>query len=168
MTDILIVVDMQNDFITGPLGTPEARKIVPKVAEYIRNWKGTLMVTQDTHTKDYLETQEGKKLPVPHCKLNSAGWALAQEVYDAVESKDDVRMITKPTFGYRYWANMDNTDITVIGVCTDICVVSNALILKALFPEARVRVIADLCAGTTPEMHREALDVMRSCQVEIE
>ena len=179
MKKILVVVDMQNDFITGPLGTPEAVSIVDKVVEKIRGeeWHH-VYYTADTHDNDdYLNTQEGKMLPVPHCIEYTYGWKINSKVMDAINSihstKRDVRY--KNTFGSIYLASwMFNTEkvsrnfeVTFVGVCTDICVISNALLLKAHYPEMKIVVDASCCAGTTPEKHRMALEVMKSCQVDI-
>lgn len=166
---VLIVVDMQKDFITGPLGTPEAQAIVPNVAAKIRQYKEDeeyVVYTADTHDENYLETNEGKHLPVKHCIRGTEGWFLHSEV-DFLGAQ----YITKSSFGYKYWGNIFADkfveEIELVGVCTDICVVSNALILKALFPEIRISVDASCCAGTTPLNHKAALTVMKSCQIEI-
>ncbi len=171
----LIVVDMQKDFIDGSLGTPEAQAIVPGVAAYIRARKAagyTVIATLDTHEENYLDTAEGKKLPVRHCIRGTAGWALNPEIRGALE---DSRLLEKPTFGSVRLPEIikeetdsdDRLTIELLGLCTDICVVSNTLLLKAHFPEADVRVKADLCAGVTPEKHRAALETMASCQIDL-
>ncbi len=170
----LIVVDMQNDFISGSLGTKEAEAIIPAVAEEIRARRGdgyTVIATLDTHGPDYLETREGKRLPVPHCIRGTDGWALHPLVKDALE---DAPVIEKPTFGsvelpeiLRAQSGGAVQTIELIGLCTDICVVSNALLLKAAFPEAQMEVREACCAGVTPERHRAALDTMNSCQIDI-
>lgn len=181
MKKILVVIDMQNDFIDGPLGTPEARAIVPNVCAKIRDpgWI-TIIRTMDSHNENlYLGSQEGKKLPVIHCICGTDGWMINKEVSYAIDyahlaNGREVLLDIKSKFGsealchkiepiYKY----NDTEIHIVGVCTDICVVSNALLLKAHFPEARIIVDASCCAGTTPEMHRRALDVMRSCQIDI-
>lgn len=170
---VLIVVDMQNDFIDGALGTPEAQKIVPAVAEKIRNWAGAVYATQDTHQADYLTTQEGKNLPVPHCVEGTPGWELAPAVREAMT---DFTCLTKPTFGSRSLAetltvvhqNEPIEEIVLVGLCTDICVISNAMLLKAFLPEVPIYVDAACCAGVTPESHRNALEAMRQCQIIIE
>lgn len=161
----LIVVDMQNDFIDGSLGTKEAVAIVPKVKQKIADAraKGSEVIfTRDTHYDDYLQTNEGKHLPVVHCVEESKGWEISSEL-DASSST----IINKNTFGYTGWTDFDFEEVELVGLCTDICVVSNALIIKALFPEIKVSVDASCCAGVTPEAHEAALATMRSCQIEI-
>lgn len=172
MQDILIVVDMQNDFIDGALGTAEAVAIVPKAAEKIRTFKGTVIFTRDTHGEDYMQTQEGHNLPVPHCIKGSHGW----EVCPALEPLRTGLTIDKPAFGSaelgRLLLELDAKEpvgsITLIGLCTDICVISNAMIAKAFLPEAPVTVDAACCAGVTPESHRNALNAMKMCQISID
>lgn len=163
----LIVIDMQNDFINGPLGTPEARAIVPKVKDKINEYRksgGLIVFTRDTHRKDYLETNEGKHLPVEHCIAMTSGW----KIIDGLSLRSDL-FVNKRTFGYTGWEDFlyDSTEIELVGVCTDICVVSNALIVKASFPEINITVDASCCAGTTPENHKAALQVMKSCQINV-
>ena len=161
----LIVVDMQNDFIDGSLGTKEAVSIVPEVKKKIeeaRREGREVIFTRDTHYNDYLETNEGKHLPVVHCIEESNGWEISPEL-DASSST----IINKNTFGYTGWSDFDFEEVELVGLCTDICVVSNALIIKALFPEIKVSVDASCCAGVTPEAHEAALATMRSCQIEI-
>ncbi len=161
----LIVVDMQNDFIDGSLGTKEAVSIVPKVKKKIdaaRTEGREVIFTRDTHYEDYLETNEGKHLPVVHCIEESKGWEISSEL-DASSST----IINKNTFGYTGWADFDFEEVELVGLCTDICVVSNALIIKAIYPEIKVSVDAECCAGVTPEAHEAALATMRSCQIEI-
>lgn len=172
MQDILIVVDMQNDFIDGALGTAEAVAIVPKVAEKVRDFKGTVIFTRDTHGENYMQTQEGRNLPVPHCIKGSRGW----EVCPALEPLRTGITIDKPTFGSaelgRLLLELDTKEpvgsITLVGLCTDICVISNAMIAKAFLPEVPVTVDAACCAGVTPESHRNSLSAMKMCQVRIE
>lgn len=173
---ILVAVDMQNDFIDGSLGTKEAQKIVPHVVEKIRHFDGKVIATRDTHGDDYLNSAEGIKLPVVHCVKNTCGWQLRGEVEDAVREKNG-RIIDKPTFGSvalgEYVSCLNKTDgpveeIILIGLCTDICVISNALLLKAYLPEACVRVDASCCAGVTPESHDRALEAMKMCQIEVD
>ena len=149
MQNILIVVDMQNDFIDGALGTKEAVAIVPKVEEKIRNFEGKVFFTRDTHETYYLETQEGKNLPVPHCIRGTDGWQIREEL-DALRK-------TEPIDG----------SITLVGLCTDICVISNALLIKASLPEVPICVDATCCAGVTPESHENALKAMEACQIRI-
>ena len=171
MQNILVVVDMQNDFIDGALGTKEAVAIVPKVEEKIQNFDGTVLFTRDTHETWYLETQEGKKLPVPHCIRDTDGWQIRSEL----DKLRKTRPIDKDTFGSTDLAgelvamNEDNEigSITFIGLCTDICVISNALLVKASLPEVPIIVDAACCAGVTPESHENALKAMEMCQVEI-
>ncbi|MBR6019776.1 MAG: cysteine hydrolase [Lachnospiraceae bacterium] len=161
----LIVIDMQNDFIDGSLGTKEAQAIVPAVAAKIREYKAAgaqIIFTRDTHHENYLDTAEGKKLPVVHCIEGTQGW----EISSALDT-EGCEIIDKPSFGYTGWTNYDFTEIELIGLCTDICVVSNALILKALFPEVPVRVDSACCAGVTPASHDAALTTMGMCQVEV-
>ncbi len=170
----LIVVDMQKDFIDGSLGTPEAQAIVPAAARRIREARAagwTVIATLDTHYDNYLETAEGKKLPVAHCIRGTEGWALNPEIKAAT---DGCLLVEKPTFGSVRLPGIigdQATDgpltIEVIGLCTDICVVSNALLLKAHFPEANIAVRRDCCAGVTPEKHEAALATMASCQIDI-
>ena len=170
---VLIVIDMQNDFVYGPLGTPEARAIVPnvmnKIADYKRNnWP--ILYTRDTHHEDYLDTQEGKKLPVPHCIHDTEGWQIIPEIIP----DENGFIFYKNTFGKYDWeletwldCKYARYDIEIIGVDTDVCVVSNALILKATFPENEITVDASCCAGSTPERHKAALEVMKSCQINV-
>ena len=175
MKKILVVVDMQNDFITGSLGTEEAKKIVPNVVDLLNEFNGLVYVTYDTHGKDYFETLEGKKLPVEHCQKGTAGWKLAPEVEKALLKKNVnfTNYICKPTFGSIDLAAEiskvieKDTEITVVGLCTDICVVSNALLLRANFPDNVIKVKADCCAGVTIESHEAALKTMQMCQIDI-
>lgn len=166
MMNTLIVIDMQNDFVTGSLGTKEAQAIVPNIRKKIQEYidRGDqVFFTRDTHSKNYLKTQEGEKLPVKHCMKNSVGW----EIIDGLNT-DGSLIINKSQFGFPYWYQYDlRGDIEIAGVCTDICVVSNALIIKAQFPEKEVTVDASCCAGVTPELHEAALNVMRSCQINV-
>lgn len=173
MKNILIAVDMQKDFIDGSLGTKEAQAIVKAAAEKIKNFDGDIFATFDTHGEDYLQTSEGQKLPVPHCIKSTGGWELNSEIRSALESKG-FEAVEKTTFGSvdlpkiirnRY----DGSDIKIelIGLCTDICVISNALILKASFPNIAISVDSKCCAGVTPQKHAAALSVMESCQIEV-
>jgi len=176
---VLVVVDMQNDFIDGSLGTKEAVSIVPAVCAKIRNAAAEdalIFATKDTHAGNYMETREGRFLPVPHCIRGTNGWEIRPEVADAL---GNARVIEKYSFGSRELPDaigealqirgIDAKDavIELIGLCTDICVVSNALILKARFPETDMAVDPACCAGVTPEKHKAALETMRSCQIEI-
>jgi nicotinamidase-related amidase len=165
MKKTLIVVDMQNDFIDMALGTPEAVAIVPKVKEKIRAYvenRDEIIFTRDTHFENYLETSEGKKLPVEHCIKGTKGWEIADGLY--VEGS---KVIDKPNFGWPHWSNEQLEDVELVGLCTDICVVSNALLLKANFLETQVSVDASCCAGVTPESHDAALLTMKMCQVNV-
>ncbi|NLL80429.1 MAG: cysteine hydrolase [Clostridiales bacterium] len=173
MKKVLIVVDMQKDFVDGALGTKEAEGIVEHVTEKIRNFEGDLIATYDTHNENYRNTQEGRKLPVPHCIKDTEGWQLDKRVQEALETKG-FRAVCKPTFGSVDLVELvreydtDDTEIQLIGLCTDICVVSNALLLKANFPEMKISVDSSCCAGVTPEKHEAALETMRSCQIDVE
>ena len=174
MKKILVVVDMQNDFVDGALGTREAEQIVDPVAEKIRGFEGKILVTLDTHHHHYLETAEGKKLPVPHCIRMTNGWLLNEKVLEALSTKE-YQIIEKNTFGsvrlaeeIRRIREDDDMEIEFVGLCTDICVVSNVLLVKAFFPETAIRVDARCCAGVTPETHRAAIETMKMCQIEIE
>ena len=171
MQNILLVIDMQNDFIDGALGTPEAVAIVPKVREKIRSFDGTVLFTRDNHGENYMETQEGKNLPVPHCIRGTDGWQIRPEL----EELRVTEPIDKGTFGSdelgKILRDLNDEDpigiITVIGLCTDICVISNALLAKAFLPEVPIEVDASCCAGVTPESHENALKAMASCQIRI-
>ena len=172
----LVVVDMQKDFIDGALGTAEARAMVPEAVTFIRACIAEgfrPIATLDTHDENYLKTSEGRKLPVPHCIRGTEGWELDPAVREAMEP--DARLLEKPTFGSVRLPGLiaeeiapdDRLIIRVMGLCTDICVVSNTLLLKARLPEAEIGVKADCCAGVTPEKHRAALETMASCQIDI-
>lgn len=173
--NILVVVDMQNDFIDGSLGTKEAEAIVPGVVEKIRKFEDLVIATRDTHEKNYLETEEGRHLPVMHCVKDTRGWMLHPEVEAAVHSKSGSRIIDKPTFGSvelgEYVKKMNEKEpvgkITLIGLCTDICVISNALLLKAYLPETPIEVDISCCAGVTPKSHEQAAEAMKMCQIGI-
>ncbi|MDO4380262.1 MAG: isochorismatase family cysteine hydrolase [Clostridia bacterium] len=165
MKRTLIVVDMQNDFITGSLGTEEAQGIVENVKRKIAQFKENgdeIIFTRDTHGENYLSTPEGKKLPVVHCVKGTSGWEIADGIYES-----GCEIIDKPSFGYTGWSRFDFEKIELCGLCTDICVVSNALILKAFFPEAEISVDPSCCAGVTPKSHNAALETMKMCQIEI-
>lgn len=172
MQDILIVVDMQNDFIDGALGTAEAVAIVPNVLKKIENFSGKIIFTRDTHQENYMQTQEGANLPVPHCIENSFGW----QIRDGLLGHDEIAVLDKPTFGSRELGSMllelDRKEpigsICLIGLCTDICVISNALLAKAFLPEVPVSVDAACCAGVTPQSHLNALAAMKMCQIAVE
>lgn len=172
MKKILIVVDMQKDFVDGALGTAEAVAILPAVARKIKDFEGDIYVTYDTHFEDYLETDEGKNLPVAHCIKGTDGWELHGEVKAALEGREYLS-VEKHTFGsvalpelIKEWSGED-FEAQLIGLCTDICVVSNALILKANFPQNKISVDAACCAGVTPKTHDAALDTMKMCQIAV-
>ena len=166
----LIVIDMQNDFIDGALGTKEAQTIVPNVKKKIEEYKARgdkIIFTRDTHDEDYLNTNEGKHLPVEHCIFGTDGWKIHPDLDIA-----DCEHIDKPNFGWPFWTSVEDCyrdleDIEIVGLCTDICVVSNALILKANYPWANITVDASCCAGVTPESHKAALTTMKMCQINI-
>lgn len=178
---LLIVVDMQNDFITGALANKDAQAIVNPLADVVKHFDGALIFTCDTHDEHYAETQEGKKLPYPHCIYATKGWDIQDELMEAANTSFSKRevyeplFLTKNTFGSLKWygilTDYNNRckydEIQICGTCTDICVISNALILKAMFPETPIKVRANLCAGSTPEKHKAALDIMESCQIEV-
>lgn len=173
MKKILIIVDMQNDFVTGSLGSPEAEAAAKRTAEKIRGYDGDILYTMDTHDAEYLHTQEGKYLPVVHCVQGTLGWELYPAVKDALSEKNALnKAFLKHTFGSRqladYLQEVESLDeVELAGLCTDICVVSNALMIKACLPEMKVKVDAKCCAGATPEGHEAALVTMRSCQIDI-
>ncbi len=172
MRKILIVIDMQNDFIDAALGTKEALGIVEAVKEKIRSYPAAdVIATMDTHHEDYIRTQEGKYLPVPHCIRGSDGWRIRPEIEELLH---DAKIYEKPTFGstamaedLKKLAETEAIELELIGLCTDICVVSNALLLKAVMPEVKISVDAACCAGVTPEKHLAALETMRSCQIQV-
>lgn len=165
MKKTLIVVDMQNDFIDMALGTKEAEAIVPavkaKIDEYLKNGD-EIIFTRDTHGEDYLSTNEGKNLPVPHCIKGTRGWEIADGLY-----VKGAKIIDKPNFGWKNWDKEDLFEVELVGLCTDICVVSNALIIKASHPEIKVSVDSKCCAGVTPETHKAALETMKMCQINV-
>jgi nicotinamidase-related amidase len=175
MSRYLIVIDMQNDFIDGALGTKEAQEILPRVIEKVRSFKGPVMFTRDTHDEDYLETQEGKRLPVTHCIGGTHGWELVKELDEYAKDHHSL-IFDKESFGSQYLAGclagisrqVPIDEVELVGVCTDICVISNALLLKAAVPETRIIVDASCCAGVTPESHLTALKAMQACQIDIE
>jgi len=182
MIKILTVIDAQVDFIDGCLGTRQARKAINKLLEFVWNFDGRIFATQDTHGENYLETMEGKILPVPHTIKGTEGWEFDSDLKDAFKSKEiPPYVVTKSTFGslvlpdkiidqmkeYDLGDRGKNLHITIVGFCTDICVISNALILRAAFPDAEIEVVKDCCAGVTPEKHEAALNVMSSCQIRV-
>lgn len=165
MKKTLIVVDMQNDFIDMALGTAEAVAIVPAAKAKIQAYAQAgyeIIYTRDTHGADYLDTPEGKKLPVPHCIRGTKGWEIADGLY-----VEGCKIIDKPNFGWPHWDREELEDVQIIGLCTDICVVSNALIIKAAFPDAVVKVDKTCCAGVTPATHEAALATMAMCQIDV-
>jgi len=170
----LIVVDMQNDFVTGSLGTEEAKAIVDRAAKKIRSFEGKVIFTRDTHGENYLSTQEGKNLPVEHCIKGTEGWHIIPQL-ESLRKEKDCPTYEKPTFGCIALAEdlcRENKEtpiesIELIGLCTDICVVSNALLIKACIPEVPVYVDSSCCAGVTPKQHLAALETMKSCQIQI-
>lgn len=172
MKRLLVVVDMQKDFVDGSLGTKEAVAILPAVKQKIESYpEGTVYATLDTHQTDYLETNEGKHLPVEHCIEGTEGWRIHPEIADSLRH---AVFVTKPTFGSVKLMEMlkkenekEPIEIELIGLCTDICVISNALLLKAAMPEINISVDASCCAGVTPEKHAAALETMRSCQIQV-
>lgn len=174
MNRILVVVDMQNDFVTGALGTKEALAIVPHVVRKVKEFDGRVIFTRDTHQSDYLETQEGKKLPVLHCLANSEGWQLIPEL-EEYRTANSSMVFDKPTFGSRQLGEALSIfnekkkidQIILVGLCTDICVISNAMLIKAFLPETPVKVDSHCCAGVSPESHDRALEAMKVCQIEV-
>ena len=165
----LVVVDMQKDFTDGVLGSADAVKIIPRVKELCESFDGEVIFTRDTHTENYLETQEGRRLPVRHCIKDTDGWQLSDTLQ---EISKDAHIIDKPTFGSIALAEYiksknDAESVLLCGVCTDICVISNAMLLKAFLPEVTVAVKEDACAGITPESHNTAISAMKSCQIDI-
>lgn len=188
MKKVLVVVDMQNDFIDGSLGTPEAQAIVPKVVEKIKNWDGRIVFTKDTHNGDYLNTREGKHLPIEHCINGSYGQELNSFISYTIHKKypDIVKAIKEDSFLFYEKSNFSdnymptiiegmldledvdtNVEFHICGLCTDICVISNAITIQSFFKDSEICIDASCCAGTTPEMHRKALDVMRGLQMNI-
>jgi nicotinamidase/pyrazinamidase len=184
---LLIVVDEQNDFVSGVLGTPEAKEAVKNTVTLLGDYSAAnvndIIFTHDTHYSDYNETQECKMLPIQHCIIGTPGWNLAPELENWISNHQEngnITQVNKTSFGFGKWNEFlssaslygksfgDFDEITVVGLCTDICVISNVLILKALYPETPIKVKASCCAGTSPKAHQEALDVMKSCQVIVE
>lgn len=171
MRDLLVVVDMQNDFIDGALGTKEAVAIVPNVKKKIEEFDGTVIFTRDTHGENYMDTQEGKNLPVPHCIKESEGWQIREEL----DKLRTTKPIDKVTFGSSELGGLLKklndedaiSSITFIGLCTDICVISNVMIAKAFLPEVPIIVDANCCAGVSVETHENALRAMEVCQVKV-
>lgn len=172
MKKALIVIDMQNDFITGALGNDECRAVVPRVVKRVQEAVAAgedVIFSQDTHQENYLSTQEGRKLPVPHCIQGTAGWQIIPELAGLADGKGAV--FTKETFGSsalaEYIKEQNYEEAELIGVCTDICVISNAMIIKAFSPELEISVRESCCAGVTPQSHRTAIKAMQACQINI-
>ena len=175
---VLVVVDMQNDFVSGALGSAEAQAIVEPVVKRILDFEGLILYTLDTHMEDYLSTKEGQKLPVKHCIAGTEGWGPNSAVWMALMHKnvaDEQHMIAKETFGgvslpmriHEFFGGVVPEEIELIGLCTDICVISNAILVKAFFPESTITVDAAACAGATPEGHKIALTAMKACHIDI-
>lgn len=183
---VLVIVDMQYDFIDGALGSPEAQAIVPNVVDKIRNYEDKentlLLFTKDTHYADYLDTLEGKYLPVPHCIENTPGWSINKDISAAASHPDFLKYSSKKIINSRVYKNTFGSDdlrellekekdnieeIEFMGLCTDICVISNVLMARQALPDVRIMVDASCCAGVTPEKHNAALEVMKSCQIEV-
>lgn len=170
MQDILIVVDMQNDFISGALGSADAQAIVPNVVEKVKGFNGRVIFTRDTHPENYMDTQEGHNLPVPHCIKGTEGWEICPELAPLCKE-----VIDKPTFGSAKLGEVlvaaDKEEaissVTLVGLCTDICVISNAMLVKAFLPEVPIAVDAACCAGVTPDSHKTALSAMLPCQIKV-
>lgn len=174
MKHLLLVVDMQNDFIDGALGTPEAQAILPNVIRRVREFDGDILFTRDTHFADYMETQEGRNLPVPHCIKDTKGWEIEAGL-EKLRRETNSQVLDKLTFGSKelpayleahYPEGLASVEL--IGLCTDICVISNAMLLKAFFPELIVSVTASCCAGVTPASHENALSAMKMCQIAVQ
>lgn len=178
---ILICIDMQNDFVNGSLGTKEAERVVPYVVNKINTYRendndNIIIFTQDTHSKSYLSTFEGEKLPIPHCIKKTNGWEFTYGIHTKVDENKDY-IFEKGTFGLNRWKDIISSisfnngykleSIELCGLCTDICVISNALIIRSSFPSIPIIVDAKCCAGSTPEKHLAALEVMKSCQIDI-
>lgn len=174
MARYLIVVDMQKDFIDGSLGTAEAVAIVEPVSALVKAWEGPVIFTRDTHTEDYMNTQEGRNLPVPHCIKGTDGWQIQTDL-QALCEEHGCRIFDKPTFGctelasYLVEKNEEESidEIVLVGLCTDICVISNAMLIKASLPEIPMAVVASCCAGVTPKSHERALEAMKMCQIAV-
>lgn len=170
----LIIIDVQNDFVSGSLGTAEAREMLPKLLRKAKEFQGKILMTKDTHGEDYLQTQEGKNLPVPHCAAGTERWEFPEEL-EKIRRERQAKIYEKSCFGSRELAEdirrlyeegaVDSVEL--VGLCTDICVVSNALMIKAAAPELPVYVDASCCAGVTPGKHAAALEVMESCQIKV-
>lgn len=176
MKRLLVVVDFQNDFIDGALGTAEAQAIVPNVVDKVKNWDGDIFFTADTHGENYMQTNEGKHLPVVHCVHDTEGWELRKEVAEIVKNKMDVDTFQRNTYIKHTFGSVDLMEricadgydyVEFIGLCTDICVASNAIMLKAFCPGIQIVVDTTCCAGVTPDTHAAALTTMKMCQIDI-
>ena len=167
---LLVIVDVQKDFVDGALGTKEAVEMVPALLEKVRNFDGKIVFTMDTHFDDYMQTLEGTNLPVPHCIKNTEGWKIIPELQEAVKDRECI-IFEKITFGStdlaQYVRDLDPEEVEVVGLCTDICVISNALMIKAFSPHIPIKCDSNCCAGVTVEKHLAALETMRSCQIEV-
>lgn len=165
----LVIVDIQNDFITGSLANKDAQAIVEPICDLVKDFNGDIICTLDTHDFNYLTTQEGQRLPVEHCIKGSEGWNLHPSIYKTLkENNKQVEFLEKDTFGALNWSSLWNSDTVVfVGTCTDICVIVNTMMVKTRYPDKRIIVISDLCAGVTKEKHEAALEVMRSCQCDV-
>ena len=172
MKNVLVVVDMQNDFVDGSLGSLQAQAIVPEVVSLMQRQWDEICVTYDTHDTDYLSTHEGRYLPVEHCIKDTPGWQLNAEVQQALTSCENVRIFEKPTFGSQLLAQhlkeMNPDNIVICGLCTDICVISNALLLRAALPETEITVKENACAGVSEDSHQAALTIMKACHIKTE
>lgn len=180
---VLVIVDMQNDFIDGSLANKDAEAIVPGICKLVKQWKGPIICTKDTHYENYLDTQEGKNLPIKHCIKNSEGWEVNSQIMEALKERDAAfskgslnrtTFVEKGSFGYKGWGQISvfnyigaESEVVFVGTCTDICVISNVLNFKTEYPYIPVTVYGNLCAGLTREKHAAALDVMQSCQVNV-
>ena len=172
---LLIVVDMQNDFVSGVLGNDEAKAIVPNVVEKVKNWDGDLIFTADTHENDYLNTLEGKKLPIKHCIKDTNGWEIIPELKDYSKFTGHSTVIKKNTFGFSHWkvflsnpyGKYQYDEVHLIGLDLDICVITNALIIKTQYPDTEVFVDVSCCAGSTPAKYKAAIEVLKSCQINV-
>lgn len=162
----LVIIDVQQDFVSGVFGTPEAQAIISPLCDLIKSWKGDIIVTLDTHNCDYLETREGRCLPVPHCVKPSRGWQLDDEVSQVLSMKQHVKYIEKSSFGQFNWP-IDDGEITIVGLVSDICVLNNALIIRNIYPNRVVNIIEECCAGTTVENHNKAMDLLRINHINI-
>lgn len=167
MKKLLVIVDMQNDFVDGALANADAKKIIKKIKKYAEQFDGDIFFTQDTHTKNYMETQEGKNLPVPHCIKNTDGWQIVDELKDIPGRKFYKPVFGSLELGKEIRRNYADAEIYFVGTCTGICVISNAMLAKTFAPEAKIFVIDKLCACITPDTHKTALEAMKLCQINV-